>query len=129
VPTPTGIRPTVLFDTTQLALQRAMEGSSLRQQVLSSNLANVNTPGYRRQDVDFHSALAGALKASNPTTAVQDATLARSTDTTSVTRADGSSVDVDAESAKLSANGLEYEALASAAKTRMDILRAAMGVG
>src|SRR3954462_9156104 len=91
---PTGIRPTVLFDTTQLALQRAMEGSSLRQQVLSSNLANVNTPGYRRQDVDFHSALAGALKASNPTTAVQDATLATSIDTTSVTRADGSSVDV-----------------------------------
>jgi flagellar basal-body rod protein FlgB len=119
----------VLFDTTQLALTRAMEGSSLRQQVLSANLANVNTPGYRRQDVDFHTALAGALKAADPAAAVQDAALTTSTDTTAVTRADGSSVDVDAESAKLSANGLEYEALASAAKTRMDILRSAMGVG
>jgi flagellar basal-body rod protein FlgB len=119
----------VLFDTTQLALQRAMEGSSLRQQVLSSNLANVNTPGYRRQDVDFHTALAGALQASDPNAGVQRASIATSVDTTSVTRADGSSVDVDAESAKLSANGLEYEALASAAKTRLDILRAAMGVG
>jgi flagellar basal-body rod protein FlgB len=119
----------VLFDTTQLALQRAMEGSNLRQQVLSSNLANVNTPGYRRQDVDFHSALAGALRASDPTAAVSSAALPTSVDTTSVTRADGSSVDVDAESAKLSANGLEYEQLAAAAKTRLDILRSAMGVG
>jgi flagellar basal-body rod protein FlgB len=119
----------VLFDTTQLALTRAMEGSSLRQQTLSSNLANVNTPGYRRQDVDFHTALAGALKASDPTSAVTGASITRSVDTTSVTRADGSSVDVDAESAKLSANGLEYEALTTAAKTRLDILRAAMGVG
>jgi flagellar basal-body rod protein FlgB len=119
----------VLFDTTQLALQRAMEGSGLRQQVLSSNLANVNTPGYRREDIDFHSALAGALKASDPTAAVTSTSFAPSVDSTSITRADGSSVDVDAESAKLSANGLEYEQLASAAKTRIDILRAAMGVG
>src|SRR3954454_22234403 len=106
-----------------------MEGSSLRQQVLASNLANVNTPGYRRQDVDFHSALAGAMQASDPKAAVSGAAIGASVDATSVVRADGSSVDVDAESAKLSANGLEYEQLASAAKVRLDILRAAMGVG
>src|SRR3954454_24118743 len=106
-----------------------MEGSSLRQQVLASNLANVNTPGYRRQDVDFHSALAGALQSSDASKAVSSATIGTSVDSSSVTRADGSSVDVDAESAKLAANGLEYEQLASAAKARLDILRAAMGVG
>jgi flagellar basal-body rod protein FlgB len=119
----------LLIDTTQLALERAMEGSSLRQQALASNLANVNTPGYRRRDVDFHSALAGALRTDDSKSAVRDVAIGTSVDTTSVVRADGSSVDVDAESAKLAANGLEYEQLASAAKVRLDILRAAMGVG
>jgi flagellar basal-body rod protein FlgB len=50
-----------LFDTTQIALQRAIAGTSLRQQALASNLANADTPGYQRQDVDFQSALKSAL--------------------------------------------------------------------
>ena len=50
-----------LFDTTQIALERAMSGSMARQQALSQNIANANTPGYQRVDVDFHSALASAL--------------------------------------------------------------------
>ena len=49
-----------LFDTTQIGLERALSGSSLRQQAIAQNIANVNTPGYRRQDVDFQSALAAA---------------------------------------------------------------------
>ncbi len=40
-----------LFDTTQLALDAAMRGTSLRQSAIAQNLANVNTPGYRRQEV------------------------------------------------------------------------------
>src|SRR4051794_37870740 len=46
-----------LFDTTQIGLERALSGASLRQQAIAQNIANVNTPGYRRQDVDFQSAL------------------------------------------------------------------------
>jgi flagellar basal-body rod protein FlgB len=128
VPTFRGTRPTVLIDTTQLALERALEGSSLRQQALASNLANVNTPGYRRSDVDFHSALAGAMRSGDAKTALSNVSIGASVDRTSVVRADGSSVDVDAESAKLAANGLEYEQLTSAARVRIEILRIAMGV-
>jgi flagellar basal-body rod protein FlgB len=118
----------VLIDTTQLALERAMEGAGLRQQALASNLANVNTPGYRRRDVDFHGALAGAMRSGDTTTALQEVGIQASEDPTAVVRADGSSVDVDAESAKLAANGLEYEQLASAARVRIEILRVAMGI-
>ena len=118
----------MLIDTTQLALERALEGSSLRQQALASNLANVNTPGYQRRDVDFHSALAGAMRAGDAKTALSNASIDVAVDRTSVVRADGSSVDVDAESAKLAANGLEYEQLTSAAHVRIEILRIAMGV-
>jgi len=118
----------VLIDTTQLALERALEGSSLRQQAFASNLANVNTPGYQRRDVDFHSALAGAMRSGDAKTALAGVSIEADVDRTSVVRADGSSVDVDAESAKLAANGLEYEQLTSAAHVRIEILRIAMGV-
>ena len=42
-----------LFDTTQTALERAMIGTGARQAALADNLANANTPGYQRKDVDF----------------------------------------------------------------------------
>ncbi|HEX7714053.1 MAG TPA: flagellar basal body rod protein FlgB [Bacillota bacterium] len=36
-------------------MERAMDASNLRQQLLSQNLANVNTPYYKRLDIDFSS--------------------------------------------------------------------------
>ena len=119
----------MLIDSTQLALQRAMEGAGLRQQALAANIANANTPGYQRQDVDFHSALQSAMGASDPHAALESTAFSITQDAGVTVRADGSGIDIDAESAKLAANGLEYEQLASAAKVRFDILKAAMGIG
>jgi flagellar basal-body rod protein FlgB len=45
------------------------------------------------------------------------------------TRADGSTVDVDSESAKLAANALEQQAAVQVAHARIGILKAAMGTG
>ena len=118
----------MLIDSTQLALERAMQGAGLRQQALAANIANVNTPGYQRQDVDFHSALASAMRAEDPEAALESTSFAMSSDPGAVVRADGSGIDLDAESAKLAANGLEYEQLAAAARARVEILRAAMGI-
>jgi flagellar basal body rod protein FlgB len=42
-------------------------------------------------------------------------------------RPDGSGVDVDVESAKMSQNGLEYQALIQVARGRIDILQSAIG--
>ena len=49
--------------------------------------------------------------------------------TVGVTQADGNSIDIDNESAKLSANALESEAAITVAKARIAILKSAMGVG
>ena len=120
----------MLFDTTQLALERAIEGAGKRHEALAANLANANTPGYQRVDVDFHGALAAAMGSGDDTrTALQDLSFAPTKDgSAGATRADGSTVDVDAESAKLAANALEQQAAVSVAKTRNAILRSAMGV-
>jgi flagellar basal-body rod protein FlgB len=119
----------VLFDTTQLALERSISGATQRQDALAANIANASTPGYARKDVDFHGALQAALGTSDPDTALKDTSFSIETDpSVGATQADGNSIDVDAESAKMSANALEQESEVSVAHTRIQILRAAIGV-
>jgi flagellar basal-body rod protein FlgB len=120
----------VLFDTTQMALERTIAGASQRQNALAANIANASTPGYQRVDVDFHGALAAALGSSDARDAVAGTSFSTQADSTvGPTQADGNSIDIDAESAKLAANALDQETAVSVAKTRIAILRAAMGVG
>ncbi|SAL49512.1 flagellar basal-body rod protein FlgB [Caballeronia peredens] len=42
--------------------REALDVRAYRQELLSSNIANADTPGYKARDVEFSSALAGALK-------------------------------------------------------------------
>ena len=114
-----------LFDTTQLGLERAIAGAAMRQSALAENIANANTPGYLRKDVDFHGVLREAMAAG--TRALEDAQFQTAVDGSAVMRPDGGTVDVDRESANLSKNALEYEALVTAARARSEILKAAMG--
>ena len=116
-----------LIDNIQLGLERAISGASMRQSLLANNLANAETPGFRRMDLDFHGALAEAMRTGD----------AQAIDTTAFSpkqdqqtlRADGNGVDIDTESAAMAKNGLEYEALVSVAKARIQIVQSAMGVG
>jgi flagellar basal-body rod protein FlgB len=117
----------LLFDTTQLALQSAIGGAAQRHQALATNLANANTPGYQRVDVDFHSALRSAL-AGGDAAKVGRTSFAAERDGSAATRADGNSVDAESESAKMAANALEQQAAIQVAATRISILKSAMGV-
>ena len=49
------------FNESVAFLEKALQGVMLRQQAISHNIANQNTPGYRARDVDFESTLSGAL--------------------------------------------------------------------
>ena len=51
-----------LVDATQQLLEAAMRGSWQRQTALTNNIANADTPGYRRQEVNFQSALQSAVE-------------------------------------------------------------------
>ena len=114
-----------LFDITHVALERALTGASLRQKTLTENLANANTPGYQRKDVDFHTTLQSAMVGG--VSAVKQTSFSAMNTGEGAVRADGGTVDIDRESAELSENGLEYQALSTVVNARMDILRAAMG--
>ena len=102
-----------------------MRGSMLRQTLLTNNLANVNTPGYQRADVNFQGQLQQALASgqSPEQLTFQPATEAR------ITRADGNGLSAEQESANLAENGLLYETLTRIAGQRESILISAIGTG
>jgi flagellar basal-body rod protein FlgB len=113
-----------LVDTTQLALESAMRGAWARQTLLTNNIANANTPGYRREDLNFQGALRTALADGESPAQVSFQPEVSS----QVVGPEGNGVDIDQESSLLAENGLEYEALVQVAGARNEILRSAMGV-
>ena len=109
----------MLFDITQLALERAIEGAGKRHEALAANLANANTPNYQRVDVEFHGARGSAMeRGDDAKVALHGTAFAAQRDASAgATRADGSTVDVESESAKLAAN-----AALTAERLRMDVV-------
>jgi flagellar basal-body rod protein FlgB len=115
-----------IFDTTQAALAAAMTGAAQRQNAIADNIANVDTPGYQRKDVDFHGALRSAMAAGAP---LQGMGFTPQVDASAApVRGDGNTVDIDRESAAEASNGLEYEALSQVLKSRDEIIQTAIGV-
>jgi flagellar basal-body rod protein FlgB len=116
-----------IYDPTQQALAAAMTGAAQRQNAIADNIANVDTPGYQRRDVDFHGALQAAMATGGRT--LNGMSFTRAVDPSAApVRADGNTVDIDRESAAEASNGLEYEALSQVLKARDDIIQTAIGV-
>ena len=95
---------------------QALNLRSQRQQVLASNIANADTPGYKARDFDFKSALATAV--AQPATdhapggsaaapAPEPELLYRGVIQPSI---DGNTVDMDVERAQFAENTVHYEA-------------------
>ena len=99
-------------------LDKAADASWRRNEVIANNIANVDTPGYKRKDVQFESYLTSALLGDNSLDKrVSEANL-DSLDATVYTdnasmsfRLDGNNVDIDTESASLAENQIRYYTL------------------
>ncbi len=113
-----------LVDSTQQLLEAAMRGSWQRETALTNNVANADTPGYQPQEVNFESALQGAINGGESPTEVQFETITRPQEA----GPNGTGVSVDQESAKLAENGLDYQALTQVVGARDTIMRSAIGV-
>jgi flagellar basal-body rod protein FlgB len=102
-----------------------MSGSALRNTLLTNNLANVDTPGYQPEDVNFQSTLQSAISAGRPVDQVsfQPYTVQQAVGP------DGNGVSPEQQQAALSQNGLLYETLTRVAAQREHILQDAMGIG
>ena len=113
-----------VFDYTNI-LDKAADASWMRENVITNNIANIDTPGYKRQDVDFESVLQKALgktKYSSLDKKVRELNqdLGKLT-TTSYTdaanysyRLDRNNVDENTENAELASESLRYQLLTTA---------------
>jgi flagellar basal-body rod protein FlgB len=113
-----------LVDSTQQLLEAAMRGSWERQTALTSNIANADTPGYQPEEVNFESALEGALQSGESPSQVQFQRAIRPTEA----GPNGAGVSVDEEAARLAENGLDYQAITQVINARNGIIRSAIGI-
>ncbi len=134
----------ISFGQTVDLLGNAIKGASLEQDQIANNLANVNTPNYRRSTTTFKDALQASLgvPASSDTIALKTdddrqfpldgAALPQSfdpkaqVDETAQMRVDKSNVDIDQESAKLSSNSGYEQTMAQLLQAQYKRLREAV---
>lgn len=103
-------------------LGKAADASWLRNDILANNLANVDTPGYKRKDIDFESQLRRALGSSRYESVDSKVSHVTSTELEGRVytdaanfsyRLDGNNVDIDTENAELASNQIKYNGLMS----------------
>jgi flagellar basal-body rod protein FlgB len=112
------------LDSTQAILATAMRGAWQRQTLLTNNISNADTAGYKREDVDFQSTLRSALSGEEPLESVQFNTEV----SPDVVSPNGNGVSIDQESALLAENGLDYQTLTQMLGAENTTLLAAMGL-
>lgn len=129
----------VFNDETFIVLKKALDGASLRHQVLAHNIANVDTPRYKRLDVDFKHQLRLALDKTAfrgittrprhipigpPRLADVKPRVFREEDTSM--RNDKNNVDIDREMAELYKNSMYYVITARLISSRYQKLEMVM---
>lgn len=116
-------------------LDKAADASWLRNDAISNNIANADTPGYKRQDVNFETQLAKALRNSRYTS--MDAKVANVkmnrlnpityTDYAGYSyRIDGNNVDPDTEGVYLAKNQVVYQGLTQSINQEFKNLQSVM---
>jgi flagellar basal-body rod protein FlgB len=113
-----------LVDSTQQLIEAAMRGSWERQTALTNNIANADTPGYKRLDVNFETTLQSAMNSGQSPAEMEFEPEVQPQEA----GPNGTGVSVDQESARLAENGLDYSALADVANARNGIVRSAIGI-
>src|SRR5580698_994604 len=102
--------PIFQTDNYQLA-RKLLDASALRQEAIASNVANVETPGYRRLDVapDFATQLRASSARGELGSDMSDIKPSLTEDTTARTmRPDGNTVEIEKELLAMNKNAVEY---------------------
>lgn len=117
-----------IFGKTLAQLQHVMDYRMTRQGVITSNIANVDTPGYRAKDVRFEDTFEDQLHlaTTNPGHRQPAAAAAYHSvvdDPFSRLGNDGNTVDIDREMMKLTQNQFLYDASAQTVENKLNALK------
>lgn len=132
----------IISDATNLTLRVGLDRRASRQNLLASNLANIDTPEYVAKDLEFEGALREAAEASD----ANDLPLARTEDghiggpgspfmiqnddvverADTIDTLDGNGVDLDKELVRYTDNAIKYTGGAEMLRRRYGILQAVL---
>ncbi len=115
-----------VFDQAYEALSRSLDLRTEAQTIISSNIANADTPGYQAQELDFEKALSKAIDSRGDVAGVRGEIFNQ---TNNVVREDGNTVDRDAEMVKLAENQLLFTAAADLVKKKLALLKYSISDG
>lgn len=130
----------ILNSPTQNLLSYAMDGAALRNRVIANNMANVDTPNFKRSEVVFEDQLRQLLLDKDESSRLK-VTHPRHIQVTKKSasfrpeiyqvndlsyRNDNNNVDIDVETAKMSKNNIYYDALSSSMTQEIRLLRLAI---
>lgn len=121
-------------------IPKALDAIETRQKIYSHNIANYNTPGYKRKDVSFEEELRKALgdsdeiklKSSNEKhikniPSINEVNYNIVEDNSRSAREDGNNVDIDIEMVKMMENTLQYNALTRLINYRLSDYKTVIG--
>jgi flagellar basal-body rod protein FlgB len=119
-----------------LSLHKGLDAAAERHRATVHNVANVNTPNFKRKEVSFEEDLRAALQKTGklPLTTTRPGHMGGrtgfhevhhtvSTDKRTSMRTDGNNVDIDREMAVMAANQLNYNALTQVMNERYSLMR------
>jgi flagellar basal-body rod protein FlgB len=114
-------------------LEKALDATNLRYKILADNIANIDTPGFKRSDINFQAVLKEVMADH------QGLALKRTSDrhlsgnrfsediivqdNSTSYRNDGNNVDIDLEMTRLAENTIQYNALARIYSSHLNLLR------
>lgn len=113
-------------------LKTALDVTALRQEAISSNISNINTPDYKANRVEFEKYFENAINGhslnkthANHLDIHSKGPMVTKQESTSV-QDNGNNVDIDYEMAELSANNVRYDAVVSQLNAKYTMMRSVM---
>ncbi len=123
----------IVFDKTIQMMQDRLSLNSLNQKLISGNLANINTPGYKAKEVSFEETLRQSLEdqvlhmvRSNGNHMAPDDPVQAMEHPEIV---ENGAVDLDNEMVKLTKNSIEYQYMVSMLNKKLSMLKMAITEG
>jgi len=130
-----------LFNNTRL-LEKALDASLLRNEIIAQNIANIDTPGYKRYSVKFEEILNNKMETRISGLRTDEAHIPIGKDrvesiqpqiirdtSNSSTRIDGNNVDIEKEMAESAKNNIKYQMMIQSINTSFRRLKNVINEG
>jgi flagellar basal-body rod protein FlgB len=110
----------VMLDPIAGSIERYMDLLSTRQRLVASNLANIDTPGYKTKDIDFQFEFMSQLEGASPRVVDRPGLQVNN---------DGNNVSLDRETRLLAENAMRFSLASNLLRSQIKLTRMAIEEG